>query len=117
MLAGHLPFDDDNISRLLVKIKSGRYIPLPSYVSPEAKDLVKSMLVVDPAKRIKVSSILLLFSLSLCIAYHVKGGRWRGAREGDVMLLSKMCRRLHLNLAIIITRERQLTCIFLLLQT
>lgn len=55
MLTGHLPFDDDNVGRLLAKIKTGKYIPLTS-VSHEAKDLIKSMLTLDPAKRITVST-------------------------------------------------------------
>lgn len=55
MLTGHLPFDDDNVGRLLAKIKLGRFLPLPGHVSREARDLIKSMLVVDPAKRITVS--------------------------------------------------------------
>lgn len=55
MLTGHLPFDDDNVGRLLAKIKLGRFLPLPAHVSREARDLIKSMLVVDPAKRITVS--------------------------------------------------------------
>ncbi|KAI9496968.1 kinase-like domain-containing protein [Zychaea mexicana] len=58
MLTGHLPFDDDSVSRLLSKIKAGRYIPLPSNVSREARDLIKSMLVVDPCKRISLDAVL-----------------------------------------------------------
>ncbi|KAI8144591.1 kinase-like domain-containing protein [Fennellomyces sp. T-0311] len=58
MLTGHLPFDDDSVSRLLAKIKTGRYIPLPSTVSREARDLIKSMLVVDPCKRISLDAVL-----------------------------------------------------------
>ncbi|KAI9268133.1 kinase-like domain-containing protein [Phascolomyces articulosus] len=58
MLTGHLPFDDDNVSRLLAKIKTGRYIPLPPNVSREAKDLIKSMLMVDPCKRITLDAVL-----------------------------------------------------------
>ena len=59
MLTGHLPFDDDNVSRLLSKIKTGRYIPLPPNVSREAKDLIKSMLMVDPCRRITVSNSII----------------------------------------------------------
>ncbi|ORY97961.1 kinase-like domain-containing protein [Syncephalastrum racemosum] len=57
MLTGHLPFDDDNVGRLLAKIKTGKYIPLTS-VSHEAKDLIKSMLTLDPAKRITLDAVL-----------------------------------------------------------
>ncbi|KAI8073185.1 kinase-like domain-containing protein [Gongronella butleri] len=58
LLSGHLPFDDENMPRLLEKIKLGRYRPLPSGISNEAKDLVRKMLVVDPARRIKLIDIL-----------------------------------------------------------
>ncbi|KAJ8663056.1 hypothetical protein O0I10_001233 [Lichtheimia ornata] len=58
MLTGHLPFDDDNVGRLLAKIKLGRFLPLPAHVSREARDLIKSMLVVDPAKRITLDAVL-----------------------------------------------------------
>ncbi|KAJ3281514.1 Serine/threonine-protein kinase brsk1 [Borealophlyctis nickersoniae] len=51
LLTGNLPFDDENIRRLLSKVKSGMYF-IPDHVSPDAKDLIKRMLVVDPARRI-----------------------------------------------------------------
>lgn len=55
MLTGRLPFDGTNTGSLLSKIKSGRYLPLPSHVSRDAKDLIKRMLTVNPSKRITVS--------------------------------------------------------------
>ncbi|KAI7883666.1 Pkinase-domain-containing protein [Lichtheimia hyalospora FSU 10163] len=58
MLTGHLPFDDDSVGRLLAKIKTGRFLPLPAHVSREAQDLIKSMLVVDPTKRITLDAVL-----------------------------------------------------------
>ncbi|KAI9314212.1 kinase-like domain-containing protein [Dichotomocladium elegans] len=58
MLAGHLPFDDSHVSRLLAKIKLGKFVPLPSHVSREAADLIKSMLTVDPSKRITLDAVL-----------------------------------------------------------
>lgn len=54
MMTGHLPFDDENMGRLLAKIKTGRYRTLPDYLSSDAKDLIKRMLVVDPTKRMTV---------------------------------------------------------------
>ncbi|KAJ3046674.1 hypothetical protein HK097_000643 [Rhizophlyctis rosea] len=56
LLTGNLPFDDENIRRLLGKVKSGMYF-IPDHVSPEAKDLIKKMLVVDPARRITMKEI------------------------------------------------------------
>ncbi|CAO3589543.1 unnamed protein product [Absidia cylindrospora] len=58
LLSGHLPFDDENMSRLLGKIKTGHYRPLPNSLSVEAKHLVKKMLVVDPRRRITMNEIL-----------------------------------------------------------
>lgn len=55
MMTGHLPFDDEHMGRLLAKIKTGRYRALPDYLSSDARDLIKRMLVVDPAKRMTVS--------------------------------------------------------------
>lgn len=57
LLTGHLPFDDDNIRVLLRKVQAGRY-SIPSYVSPEARDLISRILRVDPADRITMRGIL-----------------------------------------------------------
>ena len=56
MLVGCLPFDDDDLQRLYNKIIKGDFV-LPSYLSSEAIDLLKQMLVVDVNKRITVSKI------------------------------------------------------------
>ncbi|KAI7892847.1 kinase-like domain-containing protein [Mucor mucedo] len=58
IVTGHLPFDDEHMGRLLAKIKTGRYRPLPDYLSPDARDLIKRMLVVDPLKRMTMAEIL-----------------------------------------------------------
>lgn len=55
LVCGHLPFDDESISRLLGKIKIGKYRSLPKSLSSEVKDLIKKMLIVDTTKRITVS--------------------------------------------------------------
>ncbi|KAF4612044.1 hypothetical protein D9613_004460 [Agrocybe pediades] len=47
MLCGNLPFEDEEVQMLFTKINQGNF-HLPSYLSPEAKDLITSMLVVDP---------------------------------------------------------------------
>ncbi|SCV00312.1 LAMI_0G04214g1_1 [Lachancea mirantina] len=57
LLTGHLPFNDDNIKRLLLKVQSGRY-KMPQNISPEAKNLISRILIVDPIKRITVDQIL-----------------------------------------------------------
>lgn len=59
MLCGRLPFDDDYVPSLFVKINKGIYT-LPSHLSIEAKQLLSSMLVVDPVKRITIPDIMQL---------------------------------------------------------
>ncbi|KAI3960051.1 hypothetical protein MKW98_016775 [Papaver atlanticum] len=56
LLCGALPFDDENISNLLRKIKGGSYY-LPTHLSTGASDLIPRMLLVDPIKRITISEI------------------------------------------------------------
>ncbi|KAL8493668.1 hypothetical protein ACS0TY_024741 [Phlomoides rotata] len=56
LLCGRLPFDDDNISALYAKIKSGVY-PCPKHLPVGARDLISRMLVVDPIKRISIPEI------------------------------------------------------------
>ncbi|KAI9031179.1 kinase-like domain-containing protein [Hyaloraphidium curvatum] len=56
MLCGRLPFDDDYIPSLFKKINGGIYT-LPSFLSPGPRQLISSMLVVDPLKRITIAEI------------------------------------------------------------
>jgi serine/threonine protein kinase len=53
---GKLPFDDDNIRRLLDKVKSGQF-SMPQYLHKDVRDLITRMLTVDPAKRITLPEI------------------------------------------------------------
>ncbi|PRT54694.1 Serine/threonine-protein kinase HSL1 [Wickerhamiella sorbophila] len=57
LLTGHLPFDDDSIRKLLLKVQSGVY-SMPRNLSTEAKDLISRMLLVDPNRRITMREIL-----------------------------------------------------------
>ncbi|KAG2221061.1 hypothetical protein INT45_009719 [Circinella minor] len=57
LLTGHLPFDDDNIRQLLKKVKSGKY-SMPDNISRNAQDLIRRILVVDPAKRLNMEQIM-----------------------------------------------------------
>ncbi|KAJ8326843.1 hypothetical protein BDV3_001477 [Batrachochytrium dendrobatidis] len=57
LITGNLPFDDENIRRLLNKVKTGLFF-IPDHVGPEARDLIKRMLVVDPAKRISMKDVI-----------------------------------------------------------
>lgn len=56
MVTGRLPFDDDNIQRLLQKVQMGQY-HLPSDLPKDLRDLIKQMLTVDPDKRITLEGI------------------------------------------------------------
>lgn len=55
LLCGSLPFVDPAIRTLLAKVKSGQYV-MPD-LPRELQDLISRMLVVDPAKRIKIEEI------------------------------------------------------------
>jgi serine/threonine protein kinase len=56
LLAGRTPFDGENLSQLLKKVREGHYV-MPD-ISPLAQDLVRKMICVDPEKRIKMSDVL-----------------------------------------------------------
>jgi len=56
LLTGNLPFDDENIRKLLQKVKSGLYF-MPSSLSEDTQDLIRRMLVVEPEKRITMEEI------------------------------------------------------------
>jgi 5'-AMP-activated protein kinase catalytic alpha subunit len=53
MVCGYLPFEDPNTGKLYKKILSCDY-KIPGWVSPEARDLMKSVLNTDPEERFTV---------------------------------------------------------------
>ncbi|ESL10592.1 serine/threonine protein kinase [Trypanosoma rangeli SC58] len=57
MLAGYLPFDDDNVNALFTKIERGEY-RMARHFSTDVRDLISKMLVVDPNKRVTVEEIM-----------------------------------------------------------
>ncbi|CAL6040242.1 Kinase [Hexamita inflata] len=57
MICGYLPFDDDDLQKLYKKIISGIF-KIPSFVSPQAQDLIMKILVTDPSKRIPLLEIM-----------------------------------------------------------
>ncbi|XP_022239922.1 calcium/calmodulin-dependent protein kinase type II delta chain-like isoform X2 [Limulus polyphemus] len=62
LLVGYPPFWDEDQHRLYAQIKAGAYdYPSPEWdtVTPEAKNLINSMLTVNPAKRITASEALI----------------------------------------------------------
>lgn len=56
LLSGHLPFDDENIRKLLLKVQRGKF-DMPPNLLPLAKDLILRMLRVDPDQRITTDEI------------------------------------------------------------
>lgn len=57
MLCGKLPFDDSNIGNLFRKIQVAEYV-VPSHVSPQARDLLRRMLVVNPLERATIEQVM-----------------------------------------------------------
>ena len=57
LLAGRLPFDDEDLGTLLDKVKNGEY-EMPKGIEPDAKDLIERMLQRDVEKRIAMPEIL-----------------------------------------------------------
>ena len=56
MICGFLPFEDSNTTKLYAKILNGNF-EIPEFVSNEAKELIKKILIVDPEKRITISQV------------------------------------------------------------
>ncbi|KAG2030743.1 hypothetical protein BDR03DRAFT_974145 [Suillus americanus] len=57
LLTGTLPFDDDDEAVMKEKVIQGQYED-PEWLSTDARDLVRSILEVDPAKRLTIPQIL-----------------------------------------------------------
>jgi serine/threonine protein kinase len=60
-LCGFPPFYDDDNTKLFEKIKKGQFdFPSPSWdgISPEAMNIVRSLLIVDPSQRMTPEQLL-----------------------------------------------------------
>lgn len=57
LLTGRLPFDDENIRNLLLKVQAGLF-EMPDNLSREARDLIWRMLAVDPMERLATADVL-----------------------------------------------------------
>lgn len=57
LLTGRLPFDDENIRNLLLKVQAGNF-EMPEELSDDAQDLIWRMLTVDPMKRLTTPEVL-----------------------------------------------------------
>ncbi|KAG0235424.1 hypothetical protein BGX31_004238 [Mortierella sp. GBA43] len=58
LLAGHLPFDDENIRQLLNKVKAGKF-HMPTDIPSGARDLISRMLTVNPKRRITMQEVMM----------------------------------------------------------
>ncbi|TWU77064.1 hypothetical protein ED733_007968 [Metarhizium rileyi] len=56
MLSATLPFDDPDLRVMMAKTKKGHY-EMPKFLSPEAEDLIRRMLQVNPDRRITMKDI------------------------------------------------------------
>ncbi|POR32574.1 Putative serine/threonine-protein kinase HSL1 [Tolypocladium paradoxum] len=56
MLSATLPFDDPDLRVMMAKTKKGHY-EMPRFLSPEAEDLIRRMLQVNPDRRITLKEI------------------------------------------------------------
>lgn len=57
LVCGKVPFDDKSMSALHEKIKSGQFV-LPTYLSRECQNLLKSMIEIDPSRRARIDEII-----------------------------------------------------------
>lgn len=58
LLAGYLPFDENTMAALFQKIKNADY-EFPEWFTPDARDLIKKILVPDPVKRPRLAELKL----------------------------------------------------------
>ena len=61
------PFDAESLPKLAMKIVRGNYNPIPSHYSKELKNLIASLLALDPQKRPSVHQILSKLTFSFFI--------------------------------------------------
>ncbi|KZT65662.1 Pkinase-domain-containing protein [Daedalea quercina L-15889] len=57
LLVGRLPFDDDDLTKLLGKVKNGKF-EMPKDIDAGASDLISKMLTKDVSKRITIPEIM-----------------------------------------------------------
>ncbi|KAK4269488.1 hypothetical protein QN277_022641 [Acacia crassicarpa] len=57
LLSGYLPFQGENVMRIYKKAFKAQYV-LADWISPEAKNLISKLLVVDPEKRYSIEDIM-----------------------------------------------------------
>ncbi|KAJ4843977.1 CBL-interacting serine/threonine-protein kinase 25 [Turnera subulata] len=91
LLSGHLPFRNDNLMKMYVKIFKAEY-EFPPWISLDAKKLISKLLVVDPEKRLAVPQIMrspwLQKGLPQDPVPQTYDGDQKVAKDGDERVLS-----------------------------
>ena len=83
MLAGRLPFDDDDMNVMLAKAKRADY-KMPPHLTKEARDLIRRILVDQPAHRITMKQMwrhALLKKYEYLDEYH----KWDGGQSQNAL--------------------------------
>ncbi|XP_056629651.1 maternal embryonic leucine zipper kinase-like [Diorhabda sublineata] len=90
LLVGALPFDDLNIDSLYRKILTGKYEE-PTFLSSASLRLIKSMLQVDPKKRITIKSLIShpWLTLGILKSIEVTSQNSRGYQRDCVELMAR----------------------------
>jgi serine/threonine protein kinase len=57
LVTGNLPFDDENMRRLLTKVKQGEY-SVPDFVSPGPKELIQNLMNVNAKERWSLKQVM-----------------------------------------------------------
>ncbi|KAB0791956.1 hypothetical protein PPYR_13917 [Photinus pyralis] len=93
LLTGSLPFDDMKIDALYKKILSGKYYE-PLFMSKASRDLIRSMLQVDPKQRITITKLLSHPWITACgvldpVTFYAENNRARDKECVDLMANSQ----------------------------
>jgi serine/threonine-protein kinase HSL1, negative regulator of Swe1 kinase len=88
MLAGHLPFNDDDLNVMMAKAKRAEY-RMPPHLTKEAKDLIRRILVDQPAHRITMKQMW-RHALMKKYDYLDEYQRWGGQSQDALRNMSTM---------------------------
>lgn len=81
-----MPFDDDNLRKLLEKVKRGAFY-IPHFVPPECQNLLKGMIEVDPDKRLTVRCSLMKYNNNNILIKSAHSWMERKNQLGHVLLI------------------------------
>uniref|UniRef100_A0A7S2U0C5 Protein kinase domain-containing protein n=1 Tax=Lotharella oceanica TaxID=641309 RepID=A0A7S2U0C5_9EUKA len=103
LLCGFPPFYHEKTQKLYQQIKSGSYDFPEKYwkdITPEAKELIRRMLTVDPAKRITIPQILQHPWISGSAASNRKFGKGHGERLRKLQARRKLRKTIQIIIAV-----------------